>query len=158
MPPVPKHKYWSVLLITALVINEHVVQWALAVHVGGYSVGAGFADAFAHFNMLGYVFFTTFRLVPYVLLGLLLAFLERTRFSDYSAPVLVGGFIGIVAMILVVTWGAQAPYYTDVRVSSTTALAFLFVPVYAVPAGLFGAALAAALYTPFRARLNNEAT
>ena len=142
------------LLLTALLINEHVVQWVLAVHVGGYSVGAGFADAFAHFDMIGYVFFTAFRLVPYVLLGLLLMFLERTRFSDYSAPVFVGGLIGILAMILVVAWGAQAPYYTDERVSSTTALAFLFVPVYAVPAGIIGAALAAVLYSPFRVRVH----
>lgn len=92
--------------------------------------------------------------MPYVLLGLLLMFLERTRFSDYSAPVFVGGLIGILAMILVVAWGAQAPYYNDERGSSTTALAFLFVPAYAVPAGVIEAALAAVLYSPFRARVH----
>ena len=40
-----KHWYLPVLLLAALFVNENVVQWALAVRVGGHSLGSGFEDA-----------------------------------------------------------------------------------------------------------------
>lgn len=44
-------KYWylAVLLITGLIINENMVQWALAIQVGGLSESEGFKDAFEYF-------------------------------------------------------------------------------------------------------------
>lgn len=145
-------KYWHlvVLLLAALIVNENLVQWALAVRVGGHTVAAGFEDAFEYFTLFGYLFFTAFRLVPYVGLGLILVILSKTRLKDYVLPVFTGGLTGILAMILWGSWMAQLPYYTDEHVSSTTALAFLFIPIYAVPTGGIGAVVLSILYTPFR--------
>ena len=153
-------KYWylAVLLVPALIINENVVQWALAVRVGGLGVAGGFEDAFEYFNVLGYVFFTGFRLVPYVGLGTILVVVSKTEYRDYVPPVLIGGLVGILAMIVWGSWMALRPYYTDEHVSSTTAIAFIFIPMYAVPTGTIGAVLLAFLYTPFRYAIRRRKT
>ena len=145
-------EYWYVLvlLLVALVANENVVQWALAVKVGGHSIAAGFADAFKYFSIIGYLFLTAFRLVPYVGLGIILIVLSKTKLKDYVLPVFIGGFVGILAMILWGSWMAQRPFYTGEHVSSTTAIAFLFIPFYACATGGIGALALAVLYTPFR--------
>jgi len=131
-------------------ITENVIQWALAVIVGGYSLAGGFHDAFKYFSVFGYLFFTAFRLVPYVCLWKILIFLSKTNFRDYIPFVFAGGLIGIVVIIIRGLWDVQRPLYTGGHVSSTTAVAFLFIPIYAIPAGGIGALLFAAIYTPFR--------
>lgn len=145
-----KTRYLIVLAFAALLINENVVQWALAIYVGGYSVTAGFADAYEYFTVSGYLFFTAFRLIPYVILSGVLALLSITKQKDYVLPVFVGGLLGILAMILWGSWEALRPIYTSEHVSSTTAVAFLFIPFYASGAGIIGAGLSAAVYTPVR--------
>jgi hypothetical protein len=62
--------YWIITLLTALVVNENLVQWMLAMIIGGYGLLDGFKDAYKYFTIEGYLFFTTFRLFPYVTLGL----------------------------------------------------------------------------------------
>jgi hypothetical protein len=145
-------KYWylAVLLGAGLLVNENMVQWALAIQVGGMSVGAGFNDAFEHFSISGYLFFTAFRMIPYVGLGVALLVLSKTKISDYSLAVFYGGLVGILTILIWGSWEVQRPYYTDEHVSSTTAIAFLFIPIYAIPAGLLGAVLLSVFYSPFR--------
>jgi hypothetical protein len=145
-------KFWYliVLLLVALLVNENLVQWVLALQVGGLSAAAGFEDTFEHFTLYGYLFLTAFRFVPYVGLGIILVILSKSRVKDYVLPVFVGGLIGILAMILWGSWVSIRPFYTDERARSTTAIAFLFIPVFAVLTGAVGAVLLAVLYTPFR--------
>ncbi len=144
-------RYWhsSVLLLVALLINEHVVHWALAVKVGGYSVAAGFTDAFKYFSVGGYLFCTAFRLIPYMGLAITLLVLSKTKAKDFVLPVWIGGLIGILGTILWGLWMTQRPYYTDEHVSSTTAIAFLFIPLYACFTGGLGGLALAVLYLPF---------
>jgi hypothetical protein len=156
MKPLLKHWHLLVLLLFALVINENTVQWALAVKVGGYSLASGYADAFKYFTVSGYLFFTAFRLIPYLGLGIILIVLSKTKLKDYVLPVFIGGLVGILAMILWGSWVAQRPYYTGEHVSSTTAIAFLFIPIYAVATGVVGAMVGAVLYTPLRYAFRKE--
>jgi len=142
--------YLIALLLPALIINAYVVQWALAVIVGGYSLAGGFHDVFKYFNVFGYLLITAANLVPYGCLWKLIIVLSKTRFRDYNPAVFAGGLIGILAFIIWGLWDVQRPLYTGEHVSSTTAVAFLFIPIYAVPAGGIGALLFAAIYTPFR--------
>lgn len=158
MEVVKRYWYLAVLLLAALVINENVVQWALAIKVGGHSVTGGFEDAFEYFSVFGYLFLTAFRLVPYVGLGIILIILSKTKFRDYIPPVFIGGLVGILAMIIWGSWMAQRPYYTDEHVSSTTAITFLFIPMYAVATGAIGAIVFASLYTPFRYLIRKRKT
>lgn len=150
MKTILKYWYLGVLLLIALIINENIVQWSLAVQVGGYSVAAGFEDAFEYFTPVGYFFFTAFRVVPYIGLGIILVVFSKTSLKDYCLPVFAGGLIGILVMILWGSWVSLRPLYTDEHVSSTTAIAFIFIPIYAIPTGVIGATLLAVLYTPFR--------
>ena len=145
-----KYLYLSVLLLAALVINENVIQWALAVRVGGHSVSEGYAAAFKYFTLPGYLLFTAFRMIPYVCLGTILVALSKTQLRDYVLPAFVGGLAGILTIIIWGSWEALRPLYTDEHVSSTTAISFIFIPIYAAPAGATGAFLLAAMCAPFR--------
>jgi hypothetical protein len=126
-------KYWylAVLLLAALIINENVVQWALAVKVGGYNIADGYSSAFRYFSVPGYLFFTAFRIIPYAILGMTLVALSKTKHSDYIPAVFIGGLAGIIIAIVSMSWDTMRPYYTDERVSSTTAINFLFIPFFA---------------------------
>ncbi len=138
--------YLFLLLLFALVINENIIQWALAVKIGKYTLSDGFKDAFKYFSFGGYLFFTAFRLIPYVALGIILTVLSKTKFSNYIFPVFIGGLIGILAIFVWGSWMSLRPFYTDEHVSSTTALAFIFIPLYSVPSGIIGAGLFSFLF------------
>ena len=49
-----------------------------------------------------------------------------------------GGLLGIIFMIVLGSWEAQHAYYTVQHVSSTTAISFLFIPIYAIVTGFVG--------------------
>lgn len=136
---------WGSLLFAALFINENTVQWMLAMKVGGFSLAEGFRDAFEYFTIPGFLFMTAFRLIPYICLGVVVETLSRSRFRDFCLPVLIGGMIGILSLMIPGLWSAQRPYYTDEHVSSTTAIAFVFIPIYAVLTGLIGALILASI-------------
>jgi hypothetical protein len=142
-------KHWY-LCVIALIVNENLVQWALAIFVGHLSVIDGFRDAFKYFTLLGYLFFTVFRLIPYLGLAVVLNAIERSRLKDFTFPVQLGGIIGILSIILWGSWTAMRPLYTGQHVSSTTAIAFVFIPIYACFSGMVGAVAFAVIYTPMR--------
>jgi hypothetical protein len=151
-------KYILALLLLAILVNEQVLQWAVAVKVGGYAVSTGFQDAFKDFTVVGYLFFTAFRLVPYVGLGFALVLISRSRLRDYVLPVFAGGVVGILATIVWGSWMDLRPIYAGWHVSSTTAIAFIFIPLYAVLSGAIAALVAAAIYTPLRSRFRQQNT
>jgi hypothetical protein len=151
-------KYILALLLLALLVNEQVLQWAVAVKVGGHTLSTGFQDAFKDFTVDGYLFFTAFRLLPYVGLGLVLVLISRSRLRDYVLPVFAGGVVGILAMIIWGSWMALRPIYAGGHVASTTAIAFIFIPLYAVLSGAIAALAAAAIYTPLRSRFRQQNT
>jgi hypothetical protein len=154
MKTIEKYWYLVALLLIALIINENLVQWALAVNVGGHSIIEGFNDAFKYFSVSSYFLSAGFRFIPYIGLAIILIVLSKTQLKDFVPPVFAGGLAGILGMILWGLWMAQRPYYIDEHVSSTTAIAFLFIPFYAVATGLLGIILAAMIYTPIRYDMN----
>jgi hypothetical protein len=74
---------------------------------------------------------------------MILIVLSKTRFKDYVPSVFVGGLVGVLAMVVWGSWMALLPLYTGAHVSSTTAISFLFIPVYAVPTGAIAALVSA---------------
>ena len=46
--------------------------------------------------------------------------------------------MGVLLAIVYGCWMAQHAFYTDAHVSSTTAISFIYIPVYAVVPGLTG--------------------
>jgi len=130
--------YWIVFWVTALLLDHSLVQWALAVQVGKLGAVEGFHDAYAYFTPAGYAFFTAFRLVPYLALALVVRSLARKK-RKITAGIAWGGYLGIVLMIASSYWAALQPLYTGEHVSSTTAIAFVIIPFYAIITGAMGA-------------------
>ena len=129
--------FWSVLIYAAIFINENTVQWMLAIQVGNMSIADGFASAFKYFTVPGYAFFTAFRLIPYLMLASIVkTSLKKERRATMG--IAWGGLLGIIFMIVLGSWEAQHAYYTDQHVSSTTAISFLFIPIYAIVTGFVG--------------------
>ena len=150
MKTIFNHWYVAVLLLVALLIDENVVNWALAVKVGGYSTAGGFTEAFKDYSIFGYLFFTAFRLIPYIGLAIILVVLSKTKAKDFVFPVFIGGLIGILTMYLWGAWTTLRPLYTVERASSTQAIAFLILPFYACFGGALGASALATGYLPLR--------
>ncbi len=132
--------FWYALVFIALLVNENMVQWALAIIVGKLGIVNGFKDAFKYFSVFGYLFFTAFRLIPYLVLASVVRSSLRKR-SHRVFGIAWGGLAGIVFALVTGAWSAQHAYYTDVHVSSTTAIAFIFIPLYAILPGIIGALL-----------------
>lgn len=132
--------FWYALVLAALLVNETMVQWALAIFVGKLGFVDGFKDAFKYFSVSGYLFFTAFRLIPYLVLASVVKSSLKKRSRTVSS-IAWGGLAGIVFALVMGAWYAQHAYYTDVHVSSTTAIAFIFIPLYAIVPGMIGALL-----------------
>lgn len=124
--------------VTALLLDHYLVQWALAIQVGKLGFVEGFNDAYRYFTPGGWAFLTAIRLIPYLILGAVVRSSARKQ-RKVTAGIAWGGFLGIVMMIAASYWAALYPVYTGEHVSSTTAIAFVIIPVYAIITGAMGA-------------------
>lgn len=121
----------------AFFVNENLVQWALAIIVGHSNVLDGFKDAFKFFAFNSYVFFTSIRLIPYLLLGGIVLILVKNQ-KAAAVGVSWGGLFGVSAMIIIGSWTSLHALYTGGHVFSTTALSFLVLPFFAIVTGVIG--------------------
>jgi hypothetical protein len=129
--------YWYIFFIAFFLVNENLIQWLLAVAVGNYSVIDGFQDAYKYFTLTGYVFFSAFRAIPYAILFFIIR--SRIRKGEKSlSGIAWGGLVGILTFIILGSWMSLHSLYTDEHTSSTTAIAFIFIPIYAIVSGLIG--------------------
>ena len=144
-----KHKqmklFWYIFLISFVFINENFVQWLLAIFFGHYSIVGGFNDAYKYITLEGYAFFGMFRLIPYALLGFLVMFLVK-REKTISPYIAWSGLVGILSLSVWGYWDAQQALYTNAPVSSTTAIAFIFIPLYSIISGALGCIIGAVIH------------
>lgn len=143
-------------MLAALIINENVVRWALAVKIGGHSIASGFADAFDGLTLGHYLFFLAFRLVPYIGLELILIFLSKTKMRDFVISVFSGGLIGILIAIISGLWYSQRAIYTGAHVRSTYEVGFMAASIWACLYGGVGTLAFAAFYAPFHFWKNKD--
>ena len=145
-----KHIRWYLLalLLAALIVNENIVLWMLAVSIGGLSILEGLAEAFMFFTIIGFLFTTAFRAIPYIGLGIVLIILSKTKLNGFVLPVFLGGLIGILGMIIWGLWVSLRPFYTDEHMSSTTGLVFIFIPFWACITGGLGMLVFSIIYSP----------
>ena len=130
--------FWVLFWVTAILLDHYQVQWALAVVVGKLGFAEGFGDAYRYFTPGGWLFLIAFRLIPYLILASVVISSARKK-RKVTAGIAWGGFLGIVMMIAASYWAALHPMYTDEHVSSTTAIAFVIIPFYAIITGAMGA-------------------
>lgn len=81
--------FWGVLIFCFIVINEITVDWLLAITIGGYGFEASFEHIFRYSSPFAYFESAPFRLIPYLLLTSLAAFL-----GDYYSVHEKNGILG----------------------------------------------------------------
>jgi len=128
-------KFWILVVFIAIFINENFVKWLLAMFVGGLNPADGFIDAYKFFSMEGYLFFSIFRVIPYLLLFFLVAFKIK---GNTVVGIGWGGLLGIVLGMIFGFWDSQSAIYSAKQVSSTTAIAFLIIPFFSIITGMLG--------------------
>ena len=137
--------FQGVLIASLFLVNEGTVQWALAIRIGNYSFVEGFTDALKYFSIVGFLFLTVLRAVPLLLLHSIVKRLLRKKFKQTWGAA-IGGFIGIWWCYIWMTWDSLLPLYTENRVSSTTTLIFLFIPIYSSITGAIGASVGFSIF------------
>ena len=122
--------FWIVLFTAFVVINETLVDWALALVVGDYGVAEGFARATRFLTVDSLLFAAGFRAIPYGAL-LLVGLTTRLKHSIPGKFALWLALLAIAAIHFSGYWGMQHSLYTGAHTSSTSALAIIFVPIHA---------------------------
>ena len=93
--------FWGVLIFCFIVINETTVDWLLAITIGGYGFEASFEHIFRHSSPLVYFESAPFRLIPYLLITSLAAFLG----DYYSVHEKMAFWGALMAITLFHFWG-----------------------------------------------------
>jgi hypothetical protein len=127
--------FWGVLIFCFFVINEITVDWLLAITIGGYGFEASFEHIFRYSSFFAYFESAPFRLIPYLLLTSLAAFLGG-YYSVHEKVAFWGALMAIALFHFWGYWGLHYPSYNGERLSSTAALALLFIPLHAIWVGL----------------------
>jgi len=153
-----KYWYYFVLIFTALFINEDAVHVIVAMVVGKLTVTDSISEVFKYFNWSGYSLTLKFRLVPYIALSIVLLIIGRTKKRHLFNPTFVGGLIGILGFMLPSMWLVLRPLYTAEHVSSTSPIAFLFIPIYCVPTMILGVLLGNFAFVLIRYYSNKKIT
>ena len=143
--------FWGVLVFCFLIVNETTVDWIFAITIGGYDFKASIEHIFRYSSLLGYFESTPFRLIPYLLLTSLAAFLGA-HYSVHEKIAFWGALIAIALFHCFGYWGLHSPSYTGERLSSTAGLALIFIPLHAIWVGLL-AGIAIGLLSLFSASI-----
>jgi hypothetical protein len=149
-----KSTFWIIAIVLCFTVSESFVNWMLAVFVGNHEIADGFNRAFQYFSFKGYLFSLAFRAIPFIALFVVVGIL-KSKLIKYINAISWCWLIGIVFFIGFGYWDVQHSLYTNAHTSSTSAIAFIFIPIYAVAVGLvsgvFGL-LCAVIYSQIRTR------
>jgi len=138
-----KKAYFLLPVVVALVTPALVI-FGLEVFVGGISPVAAVKDIshrqFASGHNL--FFLAAFGLIPFAVLIAILR-VASTRLPPRRVfALLVGGLVGILALMVSTHIMVWYPMYGPGHMSSTSAIAFLFIPFYCLPTMFAGIAIA----------------
>lgn len=125
-----KRIFWLTLFLLFLSANEYFSKFLLAVFVGQLEFNSAVERTFQYSTIDSYLFSAGFRAIPFIVLGL---FAAKSKLS-----LTVFGRVGIwiimllnTAFILYGYWGMQHSLFTDAHTSSTSALAIIWIPIWA---------------------------
>ena len=149
-----KRIFWFTLVLLFLLANEYLSKFLLAVFVGHLEFNSAVERTFQYSTIDSYLFSAGFRAIPFIVLGLFAAIskLSLTAF----------GRIGIWIIMLLNTsfilhgyWGMQHSLFTDAHTSSTSALALIWIPIWASFLTIIGCmvlVVISKIFRPFNAR------
>ncbi len=145
--------FWTLLLLSFLLINETTVEWLLAVTVGGYDPQPGFERVTQYFTLDSFLFSASFRIVPYVVLSAVAIF-SSLKNSTIGKITLYCSLTTISIFHFWGYWGMQHSLFTSEHTSSTSALAIIFIPIHAIWLSTVAGALGYGLAKIIRLVLN----
>lgn len=137
-------KAYFLLPIVVALVTPSLVIFCLEVFVGGISPIAAIRDIAHRQFASGHNLFFLAALgsIPFVVLIAILK-VASTRLSPRRvSALLVGGLVGILALMVSTHIMVWYPMYGPGRMSSTSVLAFLFIPFYCIPTMFVGLATA----------------
>ncbi|GAC16203.1 hypothetical protein [Aliiglaciecola lipolytica] len=123
--------FWTLLLLSFILINEITVQWLLAINIGGYEAHPGFERAIQNFTLDSFLFSSSFRLIPYSVLSAIALF-SNLKNSTAGKIALSCSLAAISAFHFWGYWSMQHSLFTSEHTTSTAGLDILFIPIYAV--------------------------
>jgi hypothetical protein len=134
-------KFWLFLPLLLGFITPSLVILALEVFVGRRGFGDAVSDVLTKQFAEGHSLFllAAYSLIPFVLLSLILILPYRSERHRPRVPWLsLGGTIGALALMIPMHVGVSLPLYTGGRVSSTSAIAYVFIPFLCIVSMLVG--------------------
>ena len=125
-----KRIFWFTFVLTFLLANEYLSKFLLAVFVGQLDFLQAVERTFQYSSFSSYLFSASFRTAPFIVLGIFAAksnvrFAKIGRFCIWSILSLMALFI------LYGYWEMQHSLFTDEHTSSTSALAIIWIPIWA---------------------------
>jgi Na+/proline symporter len=125
-----KKIFWVFLILAFLFLNEYLSKFLLAIFVGNLEFSQAIERTFQYATAKSYLFSAGFRIIPFVAIGLFAAKSSVTKS--------IIGKVGIwiitlftISFILYGYLGMQHSLFTDEHTSSTSALALIWIPIWA---------------------------
>jgi len=132
-----KWNYWSVIVLLFLLVNEYLSMFLLAVFIGGMEFSDAYIRTFEHSSLKGYFFASAFRTIPYIALALFVIKSNVIQFRSGKIILWILPF-ALAAFHLFGYWGMQYSLFTSAHTSSTSFLALIFLPIWALILGCIG--------------------
>jgi hypothetical protein len=142
-----KWKFWITLVLLFLLINEYLTEFLLALLVGEMDLSSAYESTFRYFSLDSYIDAATYRSIPYVALALFSAKSKLRQFSLGKLALWASVFC-LAAFHFCGYWSMQHSLFTPAHTSSTSTLAIVFIPIWALIYGVLGYAL---LFIGFKA-------
>lgn len=134
-----KRWHWIIPVIPAVLVTENSAHIYASMKYRDFSIGEAYERimssvcSWAASHML-----IAFRVVPFAIIALLCSLLALAICRKWLVLPILGGWTGTLLMTFPAMVSVWRPLFTDERVSSTAAIAFLFIPFYAIPRAVGG--------------------
>ena len=126
--------FWTILPLIVGILTPSAVIFALETTVGRTAFSVAVRDIASRQFAEGENLFllSLIGLIPFVLLSIFALIAARFFSPRRLAAVSLGGLIGILALMIPAHVSVWWPIYAGGHVSSTSAIAFLFIPFYCI--------------------------
>ncbi|MFN2541989.1 MAG: hypothetical protein ABR514_07460 [Chthoniobacterales bacterium] len=151
---------WAILPLIVGILTPSVIVFALETTVGRIAFTQALADVASRQFGEGENLFllAVVSLIPFLVLSIFCLIAARFLPPARLVAVLLGGLVGILALMVPAHVSAWWPIYAGGHVSSTSAIAFLFIPIYCIGALAVGLVIGWAIsLVPFFRRLQRRA-
>lgn len=123
-----KRTFVITTILCFLLSNEVTARFFLAIFVGNIAFTDAFTQSFGSIHFDSFIRNSALRAIPYAVLLISLFYLKKDSKADRGFVWIMLGLIS--AFLFSAYWGMQHAFFTDARVSSTSALVLFFAPFW----------------------------